>query len=161
MPVQFDGCGKAVLEMDRWQLWNQRLAATEVFLLAVCPYAIVWACSLYWVLPMIIASYQNLEQIKQDTWEETAELNSRSKQWIRQQKQSISHWVNRHSAVKLTSPCLSEQHANVSEFKLHSLWEPMTVLALPGYPQTHGSSLKRQIENCHINSFYLQECFKM
>lgn len=45
---------------------------------------------LIWVLPMIIASYQNLEQIKQDTWEETAELNSRSKQWIRQQYFALS-----------------------------------------------------------------------
>jgi len=46
---------------------------------------------LIWVLPIIIASYQNLEQIKQDTWQGAAELNSKSKQWIRQQKQSISH----------------------------------------------------------------------
>lgn len=59
--------------------------------------------------------------------------------------------------VRPTSSCLSDKHANLSEFKLHLPREPVAVLALAGCPQTHSPSLKRQIETRDINSFYLQE----
>lgn len=125
IPEQFDGCGKAVLEMDRWQLWNQRLAAVEGFGggLALCSYAIVCSCSFSGCSPdhcFIPEPRTNRAgYLGRDCRAEPPEQTVDQKQ-----KPGISHWANKRPAVTLTSPHLHQQQGNFSstpwEFELHS-----------------------------------------